>query len=72
MNNNSSTAKSSARTRIAIALTASLIALWQLPDPAAQESSLSQPVERLIPKQEELNILAQPATAVKPIRHLSL
>jgi hypothetical protein len=61
------------RTRIIIALAASFTALWQLPDPASQENKIAIPIERLIPKQEELNVLAQPnPTALKSVRPISL
>jgi hypothetical protein len=73
MNNKNNAARSNARKRIAIALAASLTALWQLPDPAAQENNLAKPVENMIHKQEELNVLAQPSpNVIKPIRPLTI
>jgi len=73
MNNKNTAAKSNARTRIAIALAASLTALWQLPDPAPLDSNLAKPIEKMIPKQEELNVFAQPSpTAIKPTHRITL
>jgi len=73
MHKNNTAARTNARTRIAIALAASLTALWQLPDPVAQESNLAKPVEKILPKQEELNVLAQPSpTAIKPSQPITL
>ncbi len=72
MNNKNTTKKTYSRTRIAIALAASLAALWQLPDPAAQESNLAKPIEKMTPKQEELNVFAEPGPTIKPSHPLTL